>query len=71
MIGTIKYTSRGGGQCAIRTVETATGWAVVIHWPAGCQDFPDVLSCKSRAEVSEKQRIADASVRAVGFTRAA
>ena len=55
---TIKYTSTGGGNCTIRHDDTR----VVIHWPAGCQDFPDVLP-------ADKLSVAESMVRKLGFER--
>ena len=40
---TFNYRAKDGACCGVRVPRMRSGYAVVIDWPAGAQDFPSVL----------------------------
>lgn len=64
---TYDYRGSDGSTAAIHASKERNGYAVKVYWPAGCQDFPDVLRATSVKGLRSQFAAAEAMVTRRGF----
>ena len=64
----IRYKADDGSRCLVRSAKMVSGgYAAIIHWPAGCQDFPDVLRTPTLDGLKSRMEVADVMVKRMHF----
>ena len=62
-----KFSATDGACCTLRVISGPSSWYVVIDWPAGLDDCPDIWRPKTRAELATRITVARAMIKKLGF----